>query len=169
MPHKALEHWTDAKKIETVTTWLILGNVPLVSTTVGVPAGTIRRWRFEPWLGELVRDIQAESDKELDTKLAKRIDKALEIVSDRLENGDFQYDTKNGVFVRKPVGLRDTWKVTNEMVDVRQMLRKIPREATNQEAIGDILKNLAKEFSSMARKRLTEKVIEGEVIGDGSV
>jgi len=165
MAHEVGQVWTDAKKVETVTTWLILGNVPLVAATVGIPAGTIRRWRFEPWWGELVREIQSESDQELDTKLAKRVDKALDIINDRLENGDFQYDPRSGQFVRKPVGLRDTWKMTSEMVDKRMLLRKIPRESTNQEAVGDILKNLAKEFADMAHKRLNEKVIEHD---DGS-
>lgn len=167
MAHKPLEHWTDVKRIEVVTTWLVLGNVSLVEAATGVPKGTIRRWKFEPWWGEMVREIQTESDQELDTKLAKRIDKALDIVNDRLENGDFQYDPKKGTFVRKPVGLRDTWRVTNEMVDKRMLLRKQPRENTNQEAIGDILKNLAKEFSEMARRRLTEKVIEHEEVVSG--
>ena len=160
MAHKPLEHWSDNKRIEVVTTYLILGKIPLVEAATGVPPGTIRRWKTEPWWLELVTQIQADADQELDTKLAKRIDKALEIVNDRLENGDFQYDPKTGAFVRKPVGLRDTWRVTSEMVDKRMLLRKQPKDTTSQEAVGDILKNLAREFADMAKRRLTEKVIE---------
>lgn len=152
--HKEGEWWSDAKRLEVVTTWLVLGKIPLVSATTGVPAGTIRQWRTQPWWKEIEISVQTESDMELDTKLAKRIDKALDLVMDRLENGDYLYDPKSGEFIRKPVSMKDTWKVSTEMIDKRLLIRKQPKEVQNQEAVGDILKNLAKEFADMARKRV---------------
>lgn len=154
------EWWNDKKKIEVVTTWLILGNMVLTAGVTGVPEGTLRRWKAQPWWKELELQIQTETDQELDAKLGKRIEKALELVNDRLENGDFLYDPKTGQFVRKPVSLKDGWKVASEMVDKRFILRKQPKEATSQEAVGDILKNLAKEFAEMAKKRVKEHVQE---------
>ena len=156
MAHKEGEWWSDAKRLEVVTTWLVLGKIPLVSATTGVPAGTIRQWRTQPWWKEIEISVQTESDMELDTKLAKRIDKALDLVMDRLENGDFLYDPKTGAFIRKPVSMKDTWKVSTEMIDKRLLIRKQPKEVQNQEAVGDILKNLAKEFADMARKKVKD-------------
>lgn len=66
------------------------------------------------------------------------------------------YDPKTSTFVRKPVGMKDTNKVMVDMVDKRLLLRKQPKEAQSQEAVGDILKNLAKEFEAMAKKRMRE-------------
>ena len=152
--HKEGEWWSDKKRLEVVTTWLVLGKIPLVSATTGVPEGTIRQWRTQPWWKEIEVSVQTESDQELDTKLAKRIDKALDLVMDRLENGDYLYDPKSGEFIRKPVSMKDTWKVSTEMIDKRLLIRKQPKEQSNQEAVGDILKNLAKEFADMARKRV---------------
>jgi hypothetical protein len=69
--HKPGEWWSDAKRIEVVTTWLALGKIPLVAACTGVTEGTIRQWRTQPWWKELELSIQTESDQELDAKLAK--------------------------------------------------------------------------------------------------
>ena len=158
MAHATGEWWSDNKKIDAVTSWLVLGNMVLVAATVGVPVGTLRRWKQEAWWTEMVNQIQIESDQELDAKLAKRVDKALDIINDRMENGDFQYDPKTGEFVRKPVSMKDTHKVMTEMIDRRWVMRKEKSQAVSQEAIGDILKNLATEFAEMAKRKVKEPV-----------
>ena len=150
--------WPEAKKIEAVTTYLILGNLTLTAQTVGVPHVTLKLWHRQPWWKEMEVAIQVESDQELDGKLAKRIDKCLEVVNDRLENGDFQYDPKTGQFVRKPVSMKDGWKAASEMIDKRWLIRKMPQNQVDQAAVGDILKNLAKEFSDMAKKRVKQEL-----------
>jgi len=160
---KTVKWHSDAKRIEAVTTYLVLGKASLVGAAIGVPEGTIRQWKTQPWWSELTLQIQTESDQELDSKLAKRIDKALDLVNDRLDNGDFQYDPKTGQFIRRPIGGKDGWKIASEMIDKRWIIRKQPKEQSSQEAIGDILKNLANEFADMAKKRLKERVIDGTV------
>ena len=146
--------WSENKRIDVVTTWLITGNLAATAAVCQVPLVTIKLWRKQPWWNDLVMDIQTESDQELDAKLAKRIEKSLEIVNDRLEHGDFQYDPKTGQFVRKPVSVKDGWKVASEMIDKRWLIRKMPQNQVDQAAVGDILKNLANEFADMARKRV---------------
>lgn len=154
--HTQGSEWSENKKIEVVTTYLVLGKSNLVAAATGVPEGTIRYWKTEPWWKELVDQIQHEDDVELDAKLKKRIDKALDLVNDRLENGDFLYDPKTGEFVRKPVGVRDGWKVASEMIDKQNLLRKKPKDSVSQEGVAEILKNLAAEFAGMARKKMKE-------------
>jgi hypothetical protein len=168
--HKVGEHWSENKRIEVVTSWLALGKIPLVSACTGVSEGTVRQWRTQPWWKELELSIQTETDQELDAKLAKRIDKALDVIWDRLENGDFLYDPKTGEFIRKPVGLKDVNKVMVDMMDKRLLIRKQPKEMQSQEAVKDILINLAKEFASMAKQKVKsatsaneEEKTDGEV------
>lgn len=162
--HSVGEWWSEGKQLEVVTAYLILGKSNLVESLTGVPRGTIRRWKSAPWWKELVDQIQTEEDQELDAKLTKVVNKVLTVVDDRLDNGDFQYDPRTGEFVRKPVGLRDSWKAGKEMIDLRQNLRKAPKERVDQAAVQDILKNPAVEFAQMAKRKATEKIIEGEVI-----
>lgn len=160
--HKEGEWWSDNKRIEVVTTWLALGKIPLVAACTKVPEGTIRQWRTQPWWKEMELSIQTDSDQELDAKLQKRVDKALDVVWDRLENGDFMYDPKTGEFVRKPVNMKDVNRVMVDMMDKRMLIRKQPKEQQSQEAVADILKNLAREFATMAKNKMKEKV-DGEV------
>lgn len=144
----------ETKRIDVVTTYLLTGNLALTAKTCDVPLATVKEWRKQPWWLDIVTQLQAEGDQELDAKLAKRVDRALDIVNDRLENGDWQYDPKTGQFVRKPVSIKDGWKVANEMIDKRWLLRKLPNEQVDQAAVSDILRNLAKEFAEMAKSRL---------------
>lgn len=147
--------YTEQKKVEVVTTYLILGSAVETARVTGVPVASIYRWKVEPWWKELVDQIQQEDNQALDAKLAKRIDKALELVQDRLENGDFVI-LKSGEVVRKPVSMKDTWKVNKEMIDVRLVLRKEKPADVNQEAVTEVLKKLALEFTSMVKSRVKE-------------
>lgn len=167
--HKDGEWWSEGKRIEVVTTWLALGKIPLVTHATGVPEGTVRQWRTQPWWRELEISIQTESDQELDTKLAKRIDKALDVIWDRLENGDFLYDPKTGEFIRKPVNMKDVNKVMVDMMDKRLLIRKQPKDMQSQEAVADILKNLAREFATMARARVRVAADESEDSPEGKL
>ena len=158
MAHVEGAWWSDAKRVEVVASYLILGKAPLVEAVTGVPAGTIRQWKTQPWWTELVDQIQTEDDQELDTKLTSRINKILVLVEDRIDNGDWIFDSKTGEIIRKPVSLKDGWKAGREMVDVRMLLRGKPKEKVNQEAVADILKNLATEFASMAKRKVKEVI-----------
>lgn len=68
------------------------------------------------------------------------------------------FNPKSGEFVRRPVSMKDVGKIGRDMFDIRMILRKQKPEQLNQEAVGDILKGLAKEFAEMAKKRVKEKV-----------
>lgn len=157
--------WSEKKRIEACTAYLALGNAALVEATTGVPSGTVRQWKTQPWWKELVDQIQTESDQQLDSKLGDLVQKSLNAVNDRLENGDFMWDNKNSEFVRKPVSLKDSWKVSAEMLDKRWLIRDRPDTKVDTEAVSDILTKLAKDFAGMARTKVKEKLEESD---DGS-
>lgn len=158
MAHSKGDWWPEKKKLEVVTTYLVLGKASLVAASTGVPEGTVRRWMIEPWWKEMVDQVRQDSDQELDSKLEQRLSKVLDLVQDRLDNGDFMFDPKSGEFIRRPVALKDGWKVGREMFDVRMILRKQKPEQVSQEGVADILKGLATEFAQMARNKVKEKV-----------
>ena len=155
---KGVKNWSDKKRIEAVTAYLTLGNAAYVEIATGVPAGTVRQWKTQPWWKELVSQIQTEADQELDTKLSKLMEKTLSVVNDRIENGDFFWDSKNSKFVRKPVSLKDSWKVSTEMIDKRWIIRDRPDTKVDTEAVSDILVKLAQDFAGMAKKKVQEKL-----------
>jgi len=159
--------WPEKKKIEVVTTYLALGKVPLVEGITGVPRATIRIWKIQPWWKELENDIRREETQELDAKLSKIVNKSLDVVADRLENGDFILNSKTGKISRVPTRIRDAVQTATSLLDKRQLIRKNPEEKTqHQQQFEDRLLKLAEQFATFAlgKKPNEEKVIEGEII-----
>lgn len=135
----------------------------------GVPVETIRVWKRSDWWKKLVDEMQYETNVELDTKLTKVMDKALDQVMDRLENGEYMYDPRTGKVKRIPAKLRDVGKIANDMVDKKQLIRKQERQKQDGPHIqvtADHLLKLAQEFAKFATgKDIDEKpgvLIEGE-------
>jgi hypothetical protein len=156
--------WSQQKKAEVVTTYLTLGNAPMTEGVTGVPRQTIRAWKLQPWWKELVDEIRNEEDCELDVKLSKVIDRSLDALTDRIENGDFLFNSKTGKFVRKPIHMRDALTAVTQVYDKRNLLRGKPTSRVEKHTTQDTLNNLAEQFARFA----AAKTIEGEVIEESS-
>lgn len=150
--------WSESQKIEAVTMWLALGSIPLTAAATDIPKDTLSRWRYTDWWKELVLQIRSEETLALDGRLSKIVAKALNVVEDRLDNGNFQYDPRTGGNVRVPVNLRDSMKATADLMDRREVLRKQPQQEQIEKTVDDRLAKLAEEFSRFAKaKDITPK------------
>ena len=158
----ASKHYTDAKKIEVVTTYLVLGKAPLVEAATGVPRGTIRQWKMQPWWKELESDIRVEEDQELDSKLSRIVDRTLDTVVDRIEHGDYILDSRSGTVKRVPVKMKDAHKVSVDLIDKRNLLRGKPTSRVEKITVEDTMLKLAEQFKEWAKLIKSEKVIEGD-------
>jgi hypothetical protein len=165
LSNKVSNVWSEAKKIEAVTTWLALGNIPLVEGVTGVPRATLRQWKVQPWWKDLVNEIQTEDDQQLDGKLSKVVERSLDAVMERIEGGEFHIDSRTGQVKRVPVKLRDVHRVMVDVIDKRNLIRGKPTSRT-EKVEGDILVKLATQFALWASNALKEKTIEGEVVQD---
>lgn len=160
--------WPDKKKIEVATAHSMGLTAPMIEAATGVPRQTIRHWRLEDWFKDLISEIQREDDNNVDAKLTKIVSKSLDNVVDRLENGDYMYDPKQGKFIRKPMTGRDTARVADIMFDKRNLLRGKPTSISGkQEQISDRLLKLAQEFERFTRAKTIEGVIIDRKIGEG--
>lgn len=163
-----LGHWKEAKKIEAVTTYLSIGNLAETGRLLEIPYKTLEGWRYSDWWKELTAKIQAEGDQELDAKTSKIVDKALDQIMDRLENGDHIYDQKTGRIRRAPVKLRELNATFNTLLDKRQLLRNKPTKIVEQQNTATQLQNLANEFAKFVQKTVTQKpempFIEGDTV-----
>ena len=109
----------------------------------------------------MVEDIRNEENLVLDAKLAKVVNKSVDALLDRVENGDFQFDQKTGTMVRKPISAKDANVVTRDMIDRRELLQgKKVADHNNDRKIDDKLLKLAEEFTKFAKA----KTIEGSVV-----
>lgn len=167
-------HWSAAKKTEAVLTWMATGNLSQTAGIIGVGYDTLKNWRKQPWWAEIVEGFHDDDKIELDTKYQKIIRKALSVVEDRLDNGNFQMDQKTGKISRVPVNMSDSHRVMKDLVDQQQVLRKDTKapEQTS-ESINSKLLKLATQFAEMASPKkplkLSGEVYEGEVIPEATL
>jgi hypothetical protein len=167
LPHQP-GHWNEKKQLEVVTTYLALGNLAESSRVCNVPLITIKKWKAQPWWAELVSDIQSGEGQRADNKMSKTIDKALDLIMTRMEEGDYVYDQKTGRLVKVPLKARDLERVASGLFDKRQLIRKQPtsikQSDLNQK---DRLLELAEQFAKFAGMKIEqEKVVNEYIEGD---
>lgn len=155
-----LAHWSDSQRIELVTTWLATGNLALSAATHSIPEVTARRWKSQPWWKQLVLDIRNEDNLQLDSKLAKVVNKSVEALLDRVENGDFQYDQRTGELIRKPISARDASTVTRDMIDRRELLQgKKEVQVDNSRKMEERLLKLAADLTQFAKPKVVTEIV----------
>ena len=84
--------WSQQKKDEALAVYTATKSPTLTAQQINVPVATIINWRRQDWWKERLAEIQSQDYEKLDGKLSNVIDKALDAVMDRLENGEYQYD-----------------------------------------------------------------------------
>ena len=159
LPHQP-GHWNKKKQLEVVTTYLALGNLSEASRLCNVPLSTVEKWKMSPWWKEVVDDIQNGEGQRSDSKMSKIIDKALDMLEKRIEDGDYQYDQKTGRLVKVPLKARDLERVASGLFDKRQLIRKKPTHISSAESQSDMLKKLAEEFAKFSGQISKEKVVD---------
>jgi hypothetical protein len=94
---------------------------------------------------------------EMSSRLKKVVDKSLDVVIDRLENGDHMFNPRTGEIVRIPLKARDALKAIDTSLDKRQLLQQKTTQAVEQHTIEDRLANLLAKFEQMGSGRLIEQ------------
>lgn len=159
--HKPGYKFPVEKRIEVITKCLALGNMRLVSELTGVSYTLIRIWKGQPWWKEMEAEIKASRKAQVDNKLSRLVDKALETMEDRLDNGDFVYDQKRGEVSRKPVSLKEARGAANDLLQRQAALVKQEHEEKTMNtntSMKDMLSDLANQFAAFNTKRTVEVV-----------
>lgn len=163
-------HWDDKKRLEVLTTFVATGSQAHTSAITKVPEETIRVWRKQDWWIDQMREMQQDNTLELGNRLTKVMDKALDAVVDRIENGEFMYDPRTGEIRRVPAKLRDLQKVAVDSIDRKLLLTKAnkDKQEAKQQITADHLLMLAREFAKFATGKVPDEskdvtsVIDGE-------
>lgn len=143
--------WPQSKKTEAVLTWMTCGNMAQTSRLIGVGLPTLKLWKRQPWFKEAVEGFHDDDKTELDARYQKIIRKALAVVEDRLDNGNFQLDQKTGRILRIPVAMTESHRVAKDLVQQQQAFRQEKAaEVQVNETINDKLVKLASQFAEMA-------------------
>lgn len=146
------KHWSDSQKLETVKTYLVLGNLTLTASTLKIPLPTVKQWKKSEWWKTVENELMVQEDLQLGDRLKKIVNRSYDIIEDRMEKGDFVYDQKTGEMRRKPVNMKDAHKVGLDLQDRRDVLvrRHIEGDTVTTDKIEKTLNDLAKRFEDIA-------------------
>lgn len=149
-------HFTDKEKLNAVCTYALTNNARRTAEITKIPEGTIRSWKTTDWWQEAMSRVHREEDESIATDLTNMVNKAVGHINDRLDNGDYIYDTKRGEIRRKPMGAKDLAIVTAIAIDKKQLLRGKATSRVENVSSDDILKKLGEEFRRFHNSTLIE-------------
>lgn len=163
--HQKNKWYSEQDRIKAATTYAMVGSAVEVERITSIPAAIVRKWKTMEWWPRILDRIRQEHDDQLDVKLTKVIDDSVKLVQDRLEGGDYIYDTKRGEVVRKPMAGKEVAVITSIFVDKRNLLRGKPTSRVERSSSEDRLKKLREEFERFTKARdITPEKPDGEVI-----
>lgn len=152
------------RKVEACTLYAVYGNVEEVSKLTDIPENHIRAWKQEPWWIELMKQIYIEQNENLGAQINSVLDKTMEHLVDRLDNGDYIYDRKTGTLKRKPVDTKVLTILFDNLAVQRRLNRGEPTSISKAIGVDDRLNQLKESFEKFAKA----KEIEGEIVEENN-
>lgn len=149
------EQWSTKQKFEAVALYKLLGNLVEVSAQTRIPVQTLRQWHIKDWWKDYELEIAQGSRSKLSAKLERVRDRAIAVVEDRLEHGDFVFDQKTGQILRKPVNAQTAGKILVDTVDKSILIDKLNQEhklTMSIDKMSDRIATLHETFGKLARK-----------------
>lgn len=155
-------HYSDSQKIEAVTTYLMVGSLTMVASMLKININTLKLWKKSEWWKDIELDLRTQTDLQLSKRLQNIANKSLDVIEDRMSNGDFVYDQKSGQMRRKPVSMRDAHKVMMDVQERSDTLidRHLAEQSVSTDKIENTLNKLAEEFARIANQVTAKQPIE---------
>ena len=139
-------YYSQHKKVEAATLYCVYGDVEEVARLTDVPVPELRRWRQESWWADIQKQIFIEQNENLSARVAVVLDKAIEQITDRLDNGDQTYNPKTGEITRKPIEAKVLTSLFDSLAHQRRVTRGEPTNIVAKVQVDDRLKQLEEAF-----------------------
>jgi len=124
------------------------------SRLTGIPYATVNTWRSKEWYAQAIELIRSQLDEQLDGKMTHVLNKGINKLEERLEQGD-PVVNRNGEVTYKPVSAKDSAIISSIFFDKRNLLRNKPTSITSNQSTDERLQHLADKFREIA-------VVDGE-------
>jgi transposase-like protein len=159
------KNWSDKVKAKAVRDYLKYGSYSEVARRNRIPGDTVREWKSKDWWKELTERYREELDVKLSSKIDDVVQKAVDEIHDRLENGEHILDSKTGEVLRIPTKARDMAAITKVLSDRQDILIKRKKvEQRDEGTLRDKLNSLAAQFSSFVKQTNVKppEIVDGE-------
>lgn len=140
--------------------WFETKSLAETGRQLNVKYETLKEWKKTRWWADSIQELEEVEKARTAKRLGKLTDKGIDIVLERLEEGDHAFN-KAGELVRRPVSARDANRILSDALD-----RKLKLETTSkqtQEAVVASLVDLAQRFAELANKK-PKLVADADVI-----
>jgi len=115
--------YSPEQKVHAAQAYLITGTSIQAQKYCGVKADVIRAWKSRAdWWPELFTTIKKNKNDELEASFTRIMDKTIEEIGDRLDNGDTKV-MRDGTLQRVPMGGKEISIILSIMYDKRALLR----------------------------------------------
>lgn len=168
-PTKLARHngdwWPEAKRVEAATVFAVVRDLEKTSNLVKIPIKDLKFFQDQPWWDEYIARVVKGKNDVLDAKITEVLDQALDVIKDRLENGEVTYNAKTGEERRLPVRARDAATVAAVLFDKRQLIRGEATSRSETLSPEAKLANLKENFEKLAKSKginANAEIIEGE-------
>jgi hypothetical protein len=144
---------------------MLLGNMRLVSEQTGVSYNVLCSWKNAEWWPELVQQVKRQKQNRTNDSVVKLIEQSLEVMQDRLDNGDWVFDQKNGAIIRKPVTVRDATAIATSLMQRQQAAEELEsRLGSSNATVQETLSLLAAEFKKYTKTPVLQDVTDAVVV-----
>ena len=160
------EWWPESKKIEAATVYTVTRNFDKTKELTGVPRYVLKKWADQAWWVETMNKVVKGRNDALDAKITEVLDKTVDLISDRLDNGETHYNHKTETTYKLPLKAKEAAQVTSVLFDKRQLIRGEATSRTESVSSEQKLLALKENFEKLARSKLINpgsEPIEGEV------
>jgi len=145
---------SDETRYKVVVLHSQLGSLRQVATVMGMSYQTLKEWHTQDWWKSIEDDLASQKKTKLSGQIEKVRDKAVSVVEDRLDNGDYFYDQKVGELVRRPVSADSAARILNTTLNTSvrlEELRQNEKRIETVEKTQDRLNKLKEEFARFAK------------------
>lgn len=155
----AIREYSDDFKRRTLILYKTTGNISETCRKMDIAKSTFKIWMKQDWWRDWELELRHEARTGLSTNVQNVVDKALREINDRLDNGDYIYDSRQKEFVRRPVNAKVASDILHKGLDRQDIIDKLKREdstSITNEKIQEKLMRLADEFGKFANMKLIE-------------
>lgn len=146
------------RRLRAVEMYNVLGNLRAVSEKVGVLYDVLADWKRSEWWAELIEEVRNTRRSKMGNNLTEIVEGSIDVIKDRLDNGDLVLNNKTGELIRKPVSMKDAAQVANNLLTRQMQLEELQEKLNvHKETVQDTLKKLADEFKKFNRLQRTKE------------
>lgn len=169
------EYISAEKKVECATLYAVLGDFAKVAELAKVPEKTVREISKEVFWDEIQRQVASESSKKFLTKIDNILEQSLEMLEDRILNGDCEYTPAKPAVIgkdgnithdatpaqerRTPIKARDLSQIFHALTHQRNLMSGQATSIVQNSSTEDKLKLLQDHFTAFSQS----KTVEGEL------